>query len=538
MIGYPDTVMRKNFDNCQSFKTEPGRSQTCQVLNLRGVPEKCDILSGMKILLSALALFTSLSSFSKDYFIKDFGARPDGITLNTQIIQGAIDFVASRGGGKLIFETGSYLTGTFYLKSDITIQLDSGAVLMGSNNPFDYIKDPYIGWMSMIFALKQENISVTGQGTIDGRGAATANNMTAYVHNKIYTDRLFLDRPSEFNRPQNMYFRECKNVTITGITLKNPASWNQTYDQCENVYVDSIRVDSKNFWNNDGIDIVDCKGVTIKNSFFDAADDVICFKSQDPDKICENVVVENCVGRSSANGLKFGTGSRGGFRNFRVKNLVFYDTYRSAITFAAVDGAIVEDIVVDGVKATNVGNAIYLRTGNRNSKGKTSVMRNIVIRNLYAEIPDGKPDAGYPLEGPLENLPRNISPAGIVGIPDHKISNVTLENVTIVYPGGSNPNYARRGTSTAELDSIPEMPAAYPEFSQFRELPSWGFYLRHIDSLHFKNVKLIAKGKEYRPAIVADDVEHFLTEKLEIEEPDSKKKKQVILHRSGKIKYK
>lgn len=492
----------------------------------------------MKLLLPAIALILSLSCYPKDYFIKDFGARGDGITLNSQIIQGAIDFVASRGGGRLVFETGSYLTGTFYLKSNITIQLDSGAVLMGSNNPFDYIKDSYIGWMSMIFALKQENVSITGKGTIDGRGATTANNMTAFVHIGIYTDRLFLDRPSEFNRPQNMYFRECKNVTITGITLKNPASWNQTYDQCENVFVDSIRVDSKNFWNNDGIDIVDCKDVTIKNSFFDAADDVICFKSQDPDKICENVVVENCAGRSSANGLKFGTGSRGGFRNFRISNLTFYDTYRSAITFAAVDGAIVENIVVDGIKATNVGNAIYLRVGNRNSKGKKSVMRDIVIRNLYAEISPGKPDAGYPLEGPVENIPRNISPAGIVGIPGFKISNVVLENITIIYPGGSNPNYARRGASATELDSIPEMPAAYPEFSQFRELPSWGFYLRHVDSLHLKNVKLIANGKEYRPAIVADDVQSLLMEKLEIVEPEARKKNQVILHRSGKAKYK
>ncbi|WP_336516827.1 glycoside hydrolase family 28 protein [Pollutibacter soli] len=492
----------------------------------------------MKILLLAIALFFSHFAISKNYFIKDFGALGDGITLNSQIIQGAIDFVAARGGGRLIFQPGSYLTGSIYLKSNVIIQLDSGAVLMGSNNPFDYVKDAYIGWMSMIFALKQDNVGIVGKGTVDGRGAATANNMTAFIHNKIYNDRLFLDRPSEFNRPQNLYFRECKNVTVTGITLKNPASWNQTYDQCENVYVDSIRVDSKNYWNNDGIDIVDSRDVIIKNSFFDAADDVICFKSQEPNKMCENVVVENCVGRSSANGLKFGTGSRGGFRNFKVKNLVFYDTYRSAITFAAVDGAIVENIVVDGVKATNVGNAIYLRVGDRNSRGKKSTMRDVTIRNLHAEIPAGKPDAGYPLEGPIENLPRNISPAGIAGLPNLKITNVVLENITIVYPGGSNPNYARRGTTAAELDSIPEMPAAYPEFSQFRELPSWGIYLRHVDSLKLINIKLIANATEYRPAIVAHDVHNLQIYKLEIIEPDAKKKKQVVLHRSliAKIK--
>ena len=142
-------------------------------------------------------------------------------------------------------------------------------------------------------------------------------------------------------RPENIYFPECVNFTITGITLRDPASWNQTYDQCKNVYVDGIYVDSKAYWNNDGIDIVDCDGVIIKNSYFDAADDVICFKSHDANSICQNVVVENCVGRSSANGIKFGTVSRGGFRKFKIKNVTIFDTFRSAITFAAVDGGIV-----------------------------------------------------------------------------------------------------------------------------------------------------------------------------------------------------
>ena len=101
--------------------------------------------------------------------------------------------------------------------------------------------------------------------------------------------------------------------------------------------MDHITVDSKSYWNNDGIDVVDCDGVVIKNSYFDAADDVLCFKSHSAQHMCQNVVVDNCVGRSSANGLKFGTVSRGGFKNFKVTNLTIYDTFRSAITFAAVD---------------------------------------------------------------------------------------------------------------------------------------------------------------------------------------------------------
>jgi polygalacturonase len=482
----------------------------------------------------AVILF-SLQLSAKDYTVSDFGARADGVFINTCSIQKAIDFISENGGGRLVFEAGNYVTGSIYLKSNVTLQLNYGATILGSTNPFDYIKDKKIGWMSMIFAVNQENIGITGKGTINGRGFITANNMVNYIHRGIYTDPLKLDRPNEANRPQNIYFRECKNVTITGITLRDPASWNQTYDQCKNLYVDGIYVDSKSYWNNDGIDVVDCDGVVVKNSYFDAADDVLCFKSHDVNSICQNVVVDNCVGRSSANGLKFGTVSRGGFRNFKVTNLTIFDTFRSAITFAAVDGALIENIVVDGVRSINTGNVIFLRMGDRWSKGKKPIMRDITISNVYAEVPFGKPDAGYNYEGPVEDLPRNISPASIVGLPQYKIQNVKLKNIEIVYPGAGNPLYAKRGLTPAELDSIPEMPAAYPEFSQFKELPAWGFYIRHAEGIEFENVTLTAQKRDYRPAIVIDDVNGASFKGMKYIEPESKEKHQFFQQKSAKV---
>jgi len=488
-----------------------------------------------KIISLSFLLFFTLSLYAKDYKASDFGAKADGITLNTCSIQKAIDYISENGGGRLVFEAGNYLTGSIYLKSNVTIQLNYGATLLGSTNPFDYIKDKYIGWMSMIFSVKQENIGITGQGTINGRGFITANNMVNYIHRGIYTDPLKLDRPNETNRPQNVYFRECKNVTITDITLKDPASWNQTYDQCKNLYVDNIKVDSKSYWNNDGIDVVDCDGVVIKNSYFDAADDVICFKSHDAKSICQNVVVSNCVGRSSANGLKFGTVSRGGFRNFKVTNLTIYYTFRSAITFAAVDGGIIENIVVDSVRSINTGNVIYLRIGDRWSQGKKPGMNGITISNVYAEVPFTKPDAGYNYEGPVEDLPRNISPASIVGLPEYRIQNVKLKNIEIVYPGAGNPLYAKRGLTPAELDSIPEMRTAYPEFSQFKELPAWGIYIRHADGIEFENVTFTALKKDYRPGVVMDDVKGASLKGTKFNEPGSEGKKQIFQYKSEKV---
>ncbi|MHA8067543.1 glycoside hydrolase family 28 protein [Aquirufa sp. ROCK2-A2] len=486
-------------------------------------------------------LFFLLIGFNlsaKDYFVLDFGAKNDGVSINTRTIQKAIDYVHENGGGRLIFQTGTYVTGSVYLKTNVTLQLDQGATILGSTNPFDYIKDKKIGWMSMIFALNQENIGITGKGTINGRGYITANNMVNYIHRGIYTDVLKLDRPNETNRPQNIYFRECKNIIIKDITLKDPASWNQTYDQCKNLYVDGIFVDSKSYWNNDGIDIVDCDGVVIKNSYFDAADDVICFKSHSPDFICQNVVVDNCVGRSSANGLKFGTVSRGGFKNFKVTNLTIFDTFRSAITFAAVDGAEIENIVVDGVRSINTGNVIFLRIGDRWGKGKKPYMKNISISNVYAEVPLGKPDAGYNYEGPVEDLPRNISPASIIGLVENKIQNVTLKNIQIVYPGEGNPLYAKRGLTALELDGIPEMRDVYPEFSQFKELPAWGMYIRHAEGITFENVTFTAKKKDYRPSIVLDDVNGANFSGMKINEPESAGKTQIFPYHSTNVNIK
>lgn len=485
------------------------------------------------LILSLLLLVCLGGAQAKDYNASLFGIKSNGTTMNTTAIQKAIDYIHEQGGGRLVFYVGRYLTGSIELKSNVTIHLNEGAVLLGSTNPYDYRQIPGT-WLGLILANKAENIGVTGRGVIDGQGRETSYNYIDQIQKGVIKDELKYDRPA--SRPTLIFLRECKNVEINNVTWKNSAFWVQIYDQCENLNIDRITVDSKAFWNNDGIDIVDCDGVVIKNSFFNAADDVLCFKSHDANSICQNVVVDNCVGRSGANGLKFGTVSRGGFRNFKVTNITIYDTYRSAITFAAVDGGLIDNILVDGVRSINTGNVIFLRIGDRWGKGKQPSMKNVTIQNVYAEVPLRKPDAGYNYEGPIEDMPRNISPASIVGLPDYPIENITLKNITMVYPGGGNKLFAYRGLTPAELDGIPEMRDTYPEFSQFKELPAWGFYIRHAKGITFDNVKFIAeKPGDYRPGLVTDDVQGLTLRKVEFEEPGANGKEQVFTYKTTGI---
>lgn len=484
-----------------------------------------------RIFLLLLAACASVSLHAKDWHAADFGAKADGHTLNTCALQAAIDYISENGGGRLILSGGDFVSGSLYLKSGVDLHISAGSRLLGSLNPWDYIKDPVAGWTALLLAVGQKDISISGSGEIDGRGFEVANNYVQSVHLGLIEDALGLDRLDAPKRPENIHFYRCENVSVTDVAINHPACWNQQYDQCRNLLIERVKVDAKCYWNNDGLDVVDCSDVIIRDCDFDASDDVFCFKSHVPYGVSENVLVENCRGRSSANGIKFGTVTRGTFRNFVFRNIEIYDTFRSAVTIASVDGATIENIEIDGLRSTNTGNPIFLRTGSRNG-GAAPCLRNIVIRNMYAEVPFEKPDAGYMYEGPVEDLPRNVCPSGIQGIPGLRIQNVLLENVEIHYPGKADVSYAFRGTSKAELEAIPELEKSYPEYSNWKELPAWGFYIRHADDITFKNVKIVVEDEDYRPAVVADDVNGLDLKGLTIIQKSAPKgKKQTVFNK-------
>src|SRR5690606_34369188 len=302
-----------------------------------------------------LTLMVNACAFAQNvYNVDDFGAKGDGRKVNTQAIQQAIDKCHENGGGSVVFNVGKYVSGTIYLKSNVTLHLDNGVVLMGSGDVSHYpdqqsdlptYNQKGLTSKSLIYAEGQENIGLTGGGVIDGQGAEIDLN----------SKRTTYQSPSFKYRPRIVHLRSCTNVLLDGITLRNSGSWVQTYQECKNLRIHSITVDSREntdvnadtressvlHRNTDGLDIVDCEYVWVNDSYINSGDDGICIKSFSPDKHCRNITVSNCHVSSMASAIKIGTETAGQITDVVIQNCTVFDTWGEGLAIMSVDGATV-----------------------------------------------------------------------------------------------------------------------------------------------------------------------------------------------------
>lgn len=234
----------------------------------------------MKKLFILVAILIGLPAFagSRNIDITKVGARESNKD-NAAVIQKAIDKVSSLGGGTVVVPAGKFVTGPLELKSGVELHLEMGATLLGYPDTTAYRKAHIVadGKKSkdsgLIYAYQQENIAVTGLGTIDGQGGHVA----------------FKTKVDPGNRPMIFLFRDCKNIVVKDVTLQNSAHWTQLYTECQGVRVSGIKVYSHCNYNNDGIDI-ESSDVVVTNCMFDCEDDAICLKAL-PEKLCENITV-------------------------------------------------------------------------------------------------------------------------------------------------------------------------------------------------------------------------------------------------------
>lgn len=459
----------------------------------------------MKRLFSLIALTLSLTCSA----VLPMG--PDIVITHT--LQQAIDSVAKRQGGTLTLKRGVYCTGLIRLYSNVNLHLEKDAVLLGSINPYDYegygsgaINNSETNHFALIVAYNANNISITGDGMIDGRGLELALAIDSMHHTGERLDPNYNTRRMRPDlRPKLLEFDRVESLLIKNVNLRASASWGLSMNKCNNVNIHAIDFINRAYWNNDGIDMVDCHNVVVRGCKIDAADDGICLKSSDPDDCNDNILIENNSIASSASAIKMGTGSFGGFKNVRILNNEVHDTYRSAIAIESVDGAEIENILVDSLTAYNTGNAFFIRLGHRHGDHPGSI-RNVTVSNLTCEIPFGRPDENYDIRGPEISTIHNPFPASITGIPGHRVENVILSNINVSYPGRGTKGMAYIGEY--RYKDIPEVIDSYPEFHMFGELPAWGLYMRHVDGITFDNVRMTKREPDYRPVLVAADDVH------------------------------
>lgn len=430
--------------------------------------------------------------YATDYSITDFGAAGDGQTINTVAIQKAIDR-CSKQGGRVIIPQGKFVTGTLFIKSNVTLHLERNAFLLGSHHLEDYpeTKVNFRFWgdtwsyQALIIAHNVENIAIEGEGSIDGQGTAFP-----VISRK---------KPDKYrHRPYLLWIANCKNIEVKGVELKNSGMWMQSYIRCDKLKIDGIRIFNHANQNNDMIDIDGCKDVIITRVTGDSDDDGITLKST-CNRISENITISDCILSSHCNAIKFGTETTAGFRNVVISNCIIRKSSVTKVKSGApegicglaleiVDGGKMENISVQNLVIDGPRVPLFVRLGNR-------------ARRHYAEAP-------LPPVGTMKNITiSNVtaigsSPIGcaITGIPGKKIEGFTLSNSRFICTGGEK--------RTVSEFKVEEHESLYPESNMFGTLPAYGLYIRHVKDLQLYGLSFHLQNEDSRPAIVCDDVEN------------------------------
>ncbi len=437
-----------------------------------------------------LALASWVATTAADYNILDFGARNDTTVLSTQALQQAIDRCSEGGGGRVVVPAGSYTTGTLVLRSHVHLYLETGATLYGSTRLSDYrqLKTDYLSLrtqtstIQLIFADGVSDVTISGGGTIDGRGAAFPK--------LSWNDE-------GITRPHLLRFVQSTDITVSDVTLRNSGCWMQHYLACDRVRISGIKVFNRNNYNNDALDLDGCHDVVVSDLICDSDDDGITLKSTSP-RLCENITIQNCIVSSHCNAIKLGTETNGGFRNINITGCVvkpssdqssqfFGDPSKrgtSAISLEITDGGTMENVNVSNIVVEGTESPIFIRLGNR--------------ARSYAE--------GIAVErvGTMRGLHLSditVNGAGrtgcsITGLPGHPVEDVWLSRITIRQQGG------------CQAVDIPddEKEKDYPEATMWGVLPAKGFFVRHARHIVFSDVEISCAENDLRPEYVKVDV--------------------------------
>jgi polygalacturonase len=400
-------------------------------------------LATLGLLLLALAevplVQPSSAPAPKRVLITEHGAVGDGRTVNTAVIQAAIDGCAASGGGVIVVPKGTFITGALFLKQGVNLCVERDGVLKGSQNTNDYpwidtrIAGLEMKWpAALVNADGLTGLEISGPGTIDGSGERWWRD---YWQTREQ-EKGDVDPHFKVGRPRLVHIIRSQKVVVRDLSLKNPAFWNLQLTYCDGVEVSNLTIRAHSeplrAASSDGIDIDSTRNVLITGCDIECDDDAICLKSgRDADGLrvnrpTENVVIRKCRVGPAAGLVVFGSETAGGIRNVKVYDCKASPGCGEVVRFKTRmgRGGVVEDVLYENIDAEGV-RAVFsfnmdafgttwlpeeFRTPVSPEKG-TPVFRNIQVRNLRA---------------------RNCTAAGrLVGLAESPLRGLTLENVDI-----------------------------------------------------------------------------------------------------------
>jgi polygalacturonase len=330
------------------------------------------------LLFIAFAQLAALPNiYARDFNVKKYGAKGDGITLDTHAIQAAIDAATKAGGGTIVLPQGMYLSGSIFVKSNTDLRLDKGATILGSQKLADYPMMPTrvagieMTWpAALVNVYQQSNAKITGQGTIDGDGKIWWDSYWA-LRRQYDSKGLRWAADYDSRRPRLIQIYKSSNVTLSGPLLTRSGFW--TVHIC---YSNDVEVDGVTIRNNvggrgpstDGIDIDSSRNILVEHADISDNDDAICFKAgRDSDGLrvnrpTEDVVVRDSVVRDGAAAVTFGSETSGGFRNIEVYNIHAFGHVPNGILFksARTRGGWADDIRIHDLQLEGVPILIHI----------------------------------------------------------------------------------------------------------------------------------------------------------------------------------
>jgi len=380
--------------------------------------------------------------------VVETGAKGDGRTLNTVSIQKAIDKVASTGGGTVQISNGIYLTGSIFLKSNVTLKIEAGATLLGSSDIGDYKelswghnadRQPY----HLIVASDCKNITIEGKGTIDGNGQAFWQEYEKDNDGVMVIPRWL--KPKDKKVSPLIEIVNCQNITLRDVTVKTGGGWNIHLFNCDLAKISSVNIINSLYSpNSDGIDITGCNDIIISDCFIKTCDDAICLKTTEDSRECHRITVTNCILETLCVGLKMGCNeSVRDMTDVTFSNCIVNKSSR-AIGIYVKAGATYDRINISNITANTNAPLIFNRpvqimVNQLTDTSKLGIIRNVIISNFTCET-----------EG---RILLTCQDGGL-------IENITLRDIILRYPMIEDPRPMLSGSGSSQFPKAKDHPEA------------------------------------------------------------------------------